>query len=93
MARQAQLETAIFTQIKPDVIVARFQELASASTSLFKTDVPQSMVGTFLDIARKGRELPIQRAELVPPKFDNLYPDWKLAQRIVRETVFPDANG
>jgi len=93
MARQAQLETAIFTQIKPDVIVARFQELASASTSLFKTDVPQSMVGTFLDIARKGRELPIQRAELVPPKFDNLYPDWNLAQRIVRETVFPDANG
>lgn len=93
MARQRQLETAIFTQIKPDVIVARFQELASASTSLFKTDVPQSMVGTFLDIARKGRELPIQRAELVPPKFDNLYPDWDLAQRIVRETVFPDANG
>jgi LCP family protein required for cell wall assembly len=93
MARQAQLETAIFTQIKPDVIVARFQELASASTSLFKTDVPQSMVGTFLDIARKGRELPIQRAELVPPKFDNLYPDWNLAQRIVRETVFPESNG
>ena len=93
MARQRQLETAIFTQIKPSVIVARFQELASASTSLFKTDVPQSMVGTFLDLAQKGRELPIQRAELVPPEFDNLYPDWNLAQRIVHETVFPDSNG
>lgn len=93
MARQRQLETAIFTQIKPSVIVARFQELASASTSLFKTDVPQSMVGTFLDLAQKGRELPIQRAELVPPKFDNLYPDWDLAQRIVHETVFPESNG
>jgi LCP family protein required for cell wall assembly len=93
MARQRQLETAIFTQIKPSVIVARFQELASASTSLFKTDVPQSMVGTFLDLAQKGREIPIQRAELVPPKFDNLYPDWDLAQRIVHETVFPESNG
>ena len=93
MARQRQLETAIFTQIKPSVIVARFQELASASTSLFKTDVPQSMVGTFLDLAQKGRELPIQRAELVPPEFDNLYPDWNLAQRIVHETVFPESNG
>ena len=93
MARQRQLETAIFTQIKPSVIVARFQELASASTSLFKTDVPQSMVGTFLDLAQKGRELPIQRAELVPPEFDNLYPDWDLANRIVHETVFPESNG
>lgn len=94
MARQRQLETAIFEQVKPSVIVARFQDLAAASTSLINTDVPQSMVGTLLDLAQKGRELPIQRVELIPPKFDNLYPDWDLAQRMVRETVFPEsANG
>lgn len=91
MARQRQLETAIFEQVSPSVIVARFQELAAASTSLIKTDVPQSMVGTFLDLAQKGRELPIQREELIPPKFDNLYPDWELSKRLVRETIFPDS--
>ena len=94
MARQRELETAIFKQVKPSVIVARFQELAAASTSLIKTDVPQSMVGIFLDLAQKGRKLPIQREELVPPKFDNLYPDWELSKKMVHETVFPDAaNG
>ncbi len=92
MARQRQLEAAIFKQVKPSVIVARFQELASASTSLIKTDVPQSMVGTFLDLAQKGRKLSIQRAELIPPKFDNLYPDWSLSKQIVRETVFPEST-
>ena len=91
MARQRELETAIFKQVKPSVIVARFQELAAASTSLIKTDVPQSMVGIFLDLAQKGRKLSIQREELIPPKFDNLYPDWELSKRLVRETVFPDA--
>ena len=94
MARQRELEAAIFKQVKPSVIVARFQELASASTSLIKTDVPQSMVGIFLDLAQKGRKLSIQREELVPPKFDNLYPDWELSKKMVREAVFPDsANG
>lgn len=91
MARQRQLEAAIFKQVKPSVIVARFQELAAASTSLFTTDVPQSMVGTFLDLAQKGRKLEIQRTDLSPPKFDNLYPDWALSKKIVSETVFPDS--
>lgn len=49
------------------------------------------MVGIFLDLAQKGRKLSIQREELIPPKFDNLYPDWELSKRLVRETVFPDA--
>lgn len=94
MARQRQLESAIFKQVKPSVIVARFQELASAGTSMIKTDVPQSMVGTFLDLAQKGRKLSIQRAELIPPKFDNLYPDWTLSKQMVHDTVFPEsANG
>lgn len=92
MERQRQLETAIFTQISPSVIVARFQELAAASTSLFTTDVPQSMVGTFLDLAQKGRKLDIQRAELIPPKFDNLYPDWNLSKQIVHDAVFPETT-
>ena len=92
MARQRDLEAAIFKQVKPSVIVARFQELASVSTSLIKTDVPQSMVGIFLDLAQKGRKLPIQREELVPPKFGNLYPDWELAKKLVHDAVFPESS-
>lgn len=92
MARQRELEAALFKQVKPSVIVARFQELAAASTNLIKTDVPQSMVGIFLDLAQKGRKLPIQREELVPPKFDNLYPDWTLSKQLVHDAVFPESS-
>ncbi|MFM6967849.1 MAG: LCP family protein [Microbacteriaceae bacterium] len=92
MARQRDLEAAIFKQVKPSVIVARFQELASVSTSLIKTDVPQSMVGIFLDLAQKGRKLPIQREELVPPKFGNVYPDWNLSKQLVHDAVFPEST-
>jgi LCP family protein required for cell wall assembly len=94
MKRQRQLEAAIFKQVKPSVIVARFQDLAAASTSLFTTDVPQSMVGTFLDLAQKGRKLDIRRLELVPPDFNTSYPDWELARKMINETVFPKkSNG
>lgn len=95
MKQQRDLEAAIFKQVKPSVVAARFQDLAAASTSLVKTDIPQSMVGTLLAVAQKGRKLPIQRGDLAPPEFDNLYPDWELSKSMVHDIVFPakSSNG
>jgi hypothetical protein len=47
------------------------------------------MVGLMVELGTKARKLPILRAELVPPVFDQLYPNFKLAHQIVREAVFP----
>ena len=89
MGRQRQLEEAILRQVKPTTILSKFQELASAGEALVLTDMPQSMIGVMVDLGTKARKLPMRRAELVPPAFDYLYPNFKLAHEIVREAVFP----
>jgi hypothetical protein len=89
MGRQRQLEEAILRQVKPTTVLTQFQQLASVGKALVVTDLPQSMVGLMVDLGTKARKLPILRAELVPPIFDQLNPDFKLSHEIVRETVFP----
>jgi LCP family protein required for cell wall assembly len=89
MGRQRQLEEAILRQVKPTTVLSKFQELATAGKALIYTDLPQSMVGVMVDLGTKARKLPMRRAELVPPDFDFLHPDFKLAHQIVREAVFP----
>jgi anionic cell wall polymer biosynthesis LytR-Cps2A-Psr (LCP) family protein len=89
MGRQRQLEEAILRQVKPTTMLTQFQQLASAGKALVVTDLPQSMVGLMVELGTKARKLPILRAELVPPVFDQLYPNFKLAHQIVREAVFP----
>jgi hypothetical protein len=90
MNHQHQIEEAIFTQISPSVILARFQDLANATTGMVRTDIPQSMVGIYLELAQKSRELPLQRGDLTPPDFDNIYPDWALARQMVQGFIYPD---
>ena len=89
MGRQRQLEEAILRQVKATTVLARFQELSSAGKALLVTDLPQSMIGVMVDLGTKARKLPMRRAELVPPIFDYLYPNFRLAHEIVREAVFP----
>lgn len=89
MGRQRQIEEAILRQVNPGTVLARFQELASAGKALVLTDMPQSMIGVMVDLGTKARKLPLRRAELVPPTFDYLYPDFSLAHELVREAVFP----
>ena len=89
MDRQRQLEEAILRQVQPTTVLTQFRQLASAGKALVVTDLPQSMIGLMVDLGTKARKLPVLRAELVPPIFDQLYPDFKLAHEIVRETVFP----
>jgi LCP family protein required for cell wall assembly len=89
MGRQRQLEEAILRQVQPATVLTRFQELATAGKALVITDLPQSMLGVMVDLGTKARKLPMRRAELVPPIFDYLYPNFKLAHEIVREAVFP----
>ena len=89
MGRQRQLEEAILRQVKPTTMLTQFQQLASAGKALVVTDIPQSMIGVMVDLGTKARKLPLRRAGLVPPVFDHLYPNFKLAHEIVREAVFP----
>ena len=89
MEHQRDVQEAMLRQLDPATVLTRFESIADASSDLVRTDVPQSMIGVFTDLAVRGRELPLRRLELVPPAIDNVQPDYALARILVAEAVAP----
>jgi LCP family protein required for cell wall assembly len=89
MGRQRQLEEAILREVDAGTVLAKFQDLAAAGKALFQSDLPQSMLGLMVGLGAKARRLDMVRADLVPPAFDYLNPNFSAARKIVKHTVFP----
>ena len=89
MARQRELQDAILKQVNPVNVVTKFQDIAKAGTQVMKTDIPQSMLGYFVDLGMKTRRLPVHQLELVPPTIDPTNPDYGQIHTLVRQAVHP----
>ena len=91
MARQRQIQEAVLAQFNPANVLSKFQGVAAAGSQVVKTDIPQSMLGYFVDLASKTKELPISDVELVPengidPEED---PDYEYVRQLVDTAVTP----
>jgi LCP family protein required for cell wall assembly len=92
MARQRQLQDAILKQVNPLNIVTKFQAIAGAGKQVVKTDIPQSMLGYFVDLGLKTRRLPVSQLELVPPLVPKPSdPDFAAIRKLVRHAVAPSS--
>ena len=90
MQRQRVLQEAILQQFTPTNVLSKFQEVASAGADTVKTDVPQSMLGYFVNLAMKTRELPITTVELVPENgVDPTEPDFEYIRSLIAPAVAP----
>jgi LCP family protein required for cell wall assembly len=89
MARQRQLQDAILKQVNPVNVVSKFQDIAKAGSQVMKTDIPQSMLGYFVDLGMKTRKLPISQLELVPPTIDPTDPDYTQIRQLVQQALHP----
>ncbi|WP_254628419.1 LCP family protein [Plantibacter sp. MCCC 1A11337] len=89
MERQHILQTAMLKQFNPANVLARFQDVAAAGGDVVKTDVPQGMLGYFVNLALKTRELPINSLQFVPPTIDPEEPDYTLIHQMVQDQLFP----
>ena len=87
MERQRQLQAAILAQMNPSNVLARFQDVAAAGTELVITDIPDSMLGRFVDLANRAREHTPVNVELVPPAVDPDYPDFDAIRQLVADGV------
>ncbi|WP_345763809.1 LCP family protein [Diaminobutyricibacter sp. McL0608] len=92
MARQRQLQDAILKQINPLNVVTKFQDIAKAGKQVMKTDIPQSMLGYFVDLGLKTRKLPVQQVELVPPAIDPQNPDYTQIHQMVKTALAPKTS-
>lgn len=89
MTRQRQVQEAILAQFDPANVLSKFQAVAVAGSQVVSTDIPQTMLGYFVELAGKTRELGDPSSlELVPPLVDTEYPDFENIHQIVAETLY-----
>ena len=87
MARQRCVVTAMVGQLDPRTVLLRFPKIASASSSLVQTDLPQSELGYFADLAIKTRSQKIRGVNFVPPLVKPWDYDAAMVHRTVRQTI------
>lgn len=90
MKRQRQLQEAILAQFTPANVLARFQDVAAAGTHLVQTDIPQSMLGYFVDLAIRAKDQPVTTIELTPESgIDEYDPDFAYVHELVQQALHP----
>lgn len=89
MQRQRVVQEAILRQFEPITVVTKFQEIAAAGANVMSTDVPQSMIGPFVDLALKAKDTQVQKLEMVPPNVDPERPDYDYIRQLVATATAP----
>ena len=75
MARQKCVMNAMLHQLSPQTVVLNFDKIAKASQALITTDLPQSEVDRFMQLALKTRSQPVRTVSFVPPVIATGNPD------------------
>lgn len=90
MQRQRELQTAVLSQMTPQNLLTRLEEVADAGTAVLETDVPRALVPTFLDLAVEARKQEMGSVELNPDMgVDQIEPDVALIQQMVHDALHP----
>lgn len=90
MLRQREVQLALLDQFDPANVLSKFQAVASSTTQVIKTDVPQSMLGYFVQLGLKTKELPVGSIQIAPPDVDYEDPDYDAIHAEVQAALFPD---
>jgi polyisoprenyl-teichoic acid--peptidoglycan teichoic acid transferase len=90
MARQRQVQEAILRQMEPATVLLQFQGIAAAGAQVVKTDIPQSMLGYFVELGTKTKDLPLTKIDFVPPLIDEeANPDFDFIHATVDAALVP----
>lgn len=87
MARQRCVMSAMVDQLDPRTLALRFADIAGASSGVLRTDIPQSELGTFAELAMRTRSQKITGVNFVPPLLKPWNYDVAEMHRIVEETI------
>ena len=94
MVRQRQVQEALLVQFDPANVLTKFQAVADAGAQVVKTDIPQGMLGAFVDLAGKTRALPVVSIELTPASgVVTAFPDYEMIHALVESAlIVPTAS-
>ncbi|KFF59043.1 transcriptional regulator [Cryobacterium sp. MLB-32] len=93
MNRQRQLQEALLSQASPANVLTQFQGVAKAGKEVVKTDVPQGMLGYFVNLASKTKTLPVEGVALTPDNgVDPENPDYAQITALIDAALAPPAT-
>jgi polyisoprenyl-teichoic acid--peptidoglycan teichoic acid transferase len=87
MARQRCVMTAMLQQMSPQKLLLKFQGIASASGQVVSTSIPDSEVGTFVDLALKAKGQQVTSIQFVPPIIVPKHPDFAQVHTLVANAI------
>ena len=87
MARQKCVMNAMVQQLSPESVLRNFEDLATASSEMFSTNLPASEASKFIDLALKARGQKMSTLSLVPPLINTGDPDIELIHDKVGEAI------
>jgi LCP family protein required for cell wall assembly len=87
MIRQKCVMNAMLRQLNPTTVLTKFQDIAAAGEQIVATNVPTSELGTLLDLAVKGKSLPMASVSFTPPLITPSEPDLAKIRRVVTQKI------
>ena len=87
MIRQRCVQTAMVKQLDPATVLTRYQSIAKATPGAVSTDIPQSQVDSFVDLALKVKSQKIESVDLTPPRITPSQPDFDVAHQLVADKI------
>ncbi|MEA5116070.1 MAG: LCP family protein [Propionicimonas sp.] len=87
MSRQKCVINAMVKQLNPSTVLTKFNDLAAASEKVIASNIPSEQLGTALDLALKGRSLPMSSVNFTPPLIKPVKPDFPKIREIVADKI------
>lgn len=89
MSRQRCVIRAVVKQVQPATVLANYEALSKAGKNIVLTDVPNTVLPAFLDLALRMQGQPMRSLSLENGKdgFSTEYPDWDLVRDMVEDTL------
>jgi polyisoprenyl-teichoic acid--peptidoglycan teichoic acid transferase len=87
MDRQRCMMGAIARQASPQVVLTRFQQIASATKKVVATDLPASLLPPLVTLAGKARTAQIDSVTFSPPLIKPHRPDYHTIHRVTAEAI------
>ena len=72
-------------------LLSRYQQIAATTQNIVSTDIPQSVVGDFADLALKVKDAGIQSVVFDDSVIKPAYPDYDKIQGLVQDALHPPA--
>lgn len=97
--RQQCMQAAMLAQFSPATVLTRFEGILDAGQQIVTTNLPQSQLGTFVDLAERSRGQDMRRLTVGPPDFGDTerqfttFPDYGLVHERVDAMLADESVG